>query len=383
MYNLCILTSHFYPVKSSCSTLFRDLIKSLLKKNFKITIMTISGFKEEIKVIKTKKINYIGIQNKHLKSSQNYLRALGDIIAILKLKKFYSNQKEKSEFDQVIVYSPSIFWGLLLTKLKKKKVSLKLGDLYPKWLVDHKIINKYSLNYLFLKFFELFLYWQANTIFVQTEKDIDYLKKYKKKLNFEIQTIYNWINLDRVRFSKFKRNNNKYIRFIFIGVIGIAQDYHLIFKIIKYCRDNNFNVTFFFIGSGNKKNELMDQTKNFKNVFFAPEVNISKLDQIIQKCDVCLSTLSQNFYSDNFPGRILRYMLNNKPIIVHSPNNTFLKKLILSNNLGLYSTSEQELFLNIQTVFSDFKNFKKLGCSGFEILKNQYSCEIAEKKFFN
>ena len=49
MYNLCILTSHFYPIKSSCSDLFRDLIKTLLKEDFNITIITISGTKTKIK----------------------------------------------------------------------------------------------------------------------------------------------------------------------------------------------------------------------------------------------------------------------------------------------------------------------------------------------
>ena len=80
----------------------------------------------------------------------------------------------------MIVYSPSIFWSILLFKLKKKITSIKLGDLYPKWLVDHKIINKFSFNYLILKFFELFLYYQADKIYVQTKKDINYISKFKK-----------------------------------------------------------------------------------------------------------------------------------------------------------------------------------------------------------
>ena len=88
MYNLCILTSHFYPIKSSCSDLFRDLIKTLLKEDFNITIITISGTKTKIKSFKTKKLNYIGIKNPNLKSPNNYLRAIGDIISIIKLKNY-------------------------------------------------------------------------------------------------------------------------------------------------------------------------------------------------------------------------------------------------------------------------------------------------------
>ena len=119
MYHLCILTSHFYPVKTSCSSLFKDLIKSLLRENFQITIMTTSGTHNKVREINTKKIKYIGIKNPHLQSSHKYLRVVGDIIAIQKLRNFY-NKKNFCEFDQVIVYSPSIFWGIILSKLKKK-----------------------------------------------------------------------------------------------------------------------------------------------------------------------------------------------------------------------------------------------------------------------
>ncbi len=193
MYNLCILTSHFYPVKSSCSSLFRDLIKSLLNENFKITVISISGTKKKIRSINTNKLTYISIKNSHLKSENNYLRAIGEILAILKLRSFYK-KKDFPNFDQVIVYSPSIFWSILLLKLKKKLVTIKLGDLYPKWLVDHNIINKFSPNYFFLKFFEMLLYSQADNIYVQTKKDIQYLNTYKKILNFNVGVIYNWIN---------------------------------------------------------------------------------------------------------------------------------------------------------------------------------------------
>jgi glycosyltransferase involved in cell wall biosynthesis len=361
--------------------LFKDLIKSVLKDDFKITIMTISGTKNKIKVIKTKKITYIGIKNKYLQSSQNYFRALGDIYAIFRLTNFY-NKKGFNEFDQVIVYSPSIFWSILLLKLKKKLVSILLRDLYPLWLVDHKIIKKYSLSYFFLKFFELFLYYQADKIFVQTKKDIQYISKYKKFFNFDCQVIYNWINTDRLKNIEIKKVKKKYVRFLFIGVIGIAQDFELIFKIIEHCKKNNFKSTFFFIGSGAKKNSLKDLTKDFKNVFFYSEMNLFRLDKIIQQCDVCMSTLSKNFYSENFPGRILRYMIFNKPLLVHSPNNNFLKNLIVNNSLGLYSSNEEELFNNIRYIFLKYEIYKGMGSQGLNVVKNLFSCDKAKKKFF-
>jgi len=385
MYHLCLVTSHFYPVKSSCSDLFRDLIKSLLKENYKITIMSIAGTKDKIKVINTKKLTYISIKNNNLHSSQNYLRAIGDIISILKIRFFYKKKNFKT-FDQVLVYSPSIFWGILLSKIKKKKVSIKLGDLYPKWLVDHGIIKRFSISFLFLKFFELLLYIQANNIYVQTKKDIKYLSKYKKMFNFNCSVIYNWINpssfVEKKNLDNKSNKKKKYLRFMFLGVVGVAQNHELLYRITKYCNDNNFKSTFYFVGSGTKKDDLIKLTSKFKNVFFFSEKHNNQIDRIIQNCDVCISTLSGKFYSENFPGKILRYMVNNKPILVHSPNNYFLKDLIESNSLGLYSSEEKDLYRNIKLIFSDPLFFDKFGLNGLKVSKKLFSSEKAKKILF-
>lgn len=382
MYHLCILTSHFYPVKSSCSSLFKDLIKSLLDENYKITVMSISGTKNEVRQISTKKITYISIKNPYLQSNQNYLRAIGDIVAITKLRKFY-DKNNFTKFDQVIVYTPSIFWAIILFKLKKKLVSIKLGDLYPKWLVDHKIISKYSISFLTLKFFELLIYFQANNIFVQTEKDLEYLNKYKNFFNFNTGVIYNWINIKQLKNDKIEDKKRKYKRFLFLGVVGLAQDYKLLSRMVEYCNKKKYKCTFYFIGSGTKRTDLEKLTSQFKNVFFSPEMPISKIDKIIKKCDVCISTLSKNFYSENFPGRILRYMINNKAMLVHSPNNNFLKNLIEGHSLGLYSSDEEKFYRNIDFIFTNFESFQKKGMNGLEIIKDKFSCENAKKILFN
>ena len=382
MYKLCILTSHFYPVKSSCSSLFKDLIKSLLSEDYHITIFTLSGMANKIKVINTKKIHYVGIKNKYLKSKYNYLRAFGEIYSILKLKYFYTKNKFPL-FDQVIVYSPTIFWSIFLFSLKRKLLTIKLADLYPKWLVDLKIISRFSFNYYFLKFFELLLYSQSNRIFVQTKKDIDYLLKYKNIFNFSSDVIYNWINTFNYPIKKIKRKKKAYIRFVFIGVIGLAQDYKLLFKIIKYCNDNNFKFVFYFIGSGSYKNDLIKLTSRYKNVFFFPEKNELFLDRIVQKCDICVSTLNKNFFSENFPGRVLRYMKNNRPILVHSSNNNFLSNLIKKYDLGFYSSEEKDLYTNLNLIFSNPKLLESKGNRGIEVIKKFFSCEVSKKKLFN
>ena len=75
-------------------------------------------------------------------------------------------------------------------------------------------------------------------------------------------------------------------------------------------------------------------------------------------------------------------MINNKPILVHSPNNFFLKSLIEKHSLGLFSSDENQLFKNISQIFSDFSSFQTKGKNGLSVAKNNFSCEVAKKILF-
>ena len=60
---------------------FINVISSLIIKRYKI---------EKIRTINTNKLTYISIKNSHLKSENNYLRAMGEIAAILKIRSFFA-----------------------------------------------------------------------------------------------------------------------------------------------------------------------------------------------------------------------------------------------------------------------------------------------------
>jgi glycosyltransferase involved in cell wall biosynthesis len=273
-----------------------------------------------------------------------------------------------------------MFWAFLIPFLKKKNTFLILRDLYPKWLVDNKILKEYSISYYFLKFVENLLYRQCNKIFVQTRKDLKYLKKFKNNKT-KLFTLENWVT-EKGYIENEKQKKRKYIRFLFTGVIGIAQDYNKLLEMIRYCEFKNYKSFFYFVGSGSKKEEFILKTKNFKNVIFFNNQNQNKLDKIILKCHICLSTLSDKFKSDNFPGKILRYMLFNKPILIHAPGNNYLSELIENNKLGLFSSTDDQLRNNLDTIFSEKNFLNEYGNNGVSLIKGKFSTINAIKKLF-
>lgn len=76
-------------------------------------------------------------------------------------------------------------------------------------------------------------------------------------------------------------------------------------------------------------------------------------------------------------------MINNKPLLVHSPNNFFLKNLIDDNSLGLYSSEEEILYKNVDFIFSNFNSFQNKGKNGLKIIDENFSSEKVKKKLFN
>ena len=374
MKKICIFSNHFYPVKSSCTTLIKDLIKILLKENYSVNLITISGYNSKFRVIKRKKFTYYGYKSPFFKSDKKYLRAFGEIFSISYLR-FKLNNYEIKNADYYFVYSPTIFWSILTPILDKKKVSIILRDIYPKWLIDNNLIKKKSISYFVLKYFEMKLYKNSNRILIQTPKDFDYFKNFNK--NYYIDVLYNWIDTNNKKLISYNRKNKKYIRFIYTGIIGDAQNYKVLFDLIRFCNLKDYKALFIFIGSGSKFNllkNLIDLNK-FKNVKFINEINLIELDKYIQKSDVCLCTLNEEFKSDNFPGKILRYMLYNKPILTYAPGNNFLKNLMQSNKIGLFADDKSELNKHIYKIFNDKLFFQIYGKQSYEVLKKNFSIE--------
>ena len=74
---------------------------------------------------------------------------------------------------------------------------------------------------------------------------------------------------------------------------------------------------------------------------------------------------------------------NNKPILVHSPNNNFLRDLIDNHSLGFYSSEEKDLYLNIDLIFKNLQSLSNKGENGLKIVEKYFSSENAKKILFN
>ena len=126
-------------------------------------------------------------------------RAMNETFLSLKAWKAVQSLISPSTFDGVIYYSPTIFWGGLVRKIKKRcncPSYLVLRDLFPRWVVDAGIIKEGSFIERYFRFFEKYSYQQANCIGLMSERNLEVFQS--SNVGYHCEILRNWASLTPV-----------------------------------------------------------------------------------------------------------------------------------------------------------------------------------------
>ena len=140
-----IISDCFYPSKKSISRHIYDLLKKFSNENKNVDFYF--PLKSKNKTIFKKKyylknINYIPINTNNNKSDNFIIRGLNELI--MPFIFWNKIKKNTNKIKKIIIFSPSIFFGLIIKKLKDKfkcKVVLIIRDIFPDWVLQ-KNLNK-------------------------------------------------------------------------------------------------------------------------------------------------------------------------------------------------------------------------------------------------
>ena len=221
-----IISDLFYPSRRSGAILIKDLIDELIRKKKKITLLTTS-FKKGQKLYEKKnnfEIYRTPIINLH---GKNYIfKGLGQILAFIYLlfvAIFFVKKVHK-----IFIYSPPMAFGLFSVFLKKKKI-VNIQDFFPQNAIDLGILkNKIIIS--ILRKIEKIVYDYSDFILVNSLSSKKYLANRFPQIKKKIIFNYNWIKLNKIKKSYYKR---KKFRFIFGGSLGPSQDLKKVFNVFK------------------------------------------------------------------------------------------------------------------------------------------------------
>lgn len=298
------------------------------------------------------------------------------------LKVYFLN----NHHDGIVYYSPSIFFGPLVWKLKAIwgcRTFLILRDIFPQWVVDNGLVRKNSPIHYYFKFFEAINYRAANTIAVQSPSNLAYFEK-STKAKRKFVVLYNWSSAARrekgLTCYREKLGLTDKIIFFYGGNIGHAQDMMNLVRLAKSLTD--FPVAhFLFVGNGDEV-ELISQSVsegNIQNVTYLPSVNQNEYEQMLAEFDIGLFSLHKNHKTHNFPGKLLGYMKHSMPILGSVNKGNDLENIVVEARAGFITLNGDDLALTrnaIQLIESAHLR-NQMGNNAYKLLGERFSVKTA------
>lgn len=244
--------------------------------------------------------------------------------SLLSIRAWLATKKklETTKFDICINYSPTIFFSLYAYLLKRQKafIYLILRDFFPQWLVDQGKIRRTSIVYLYFRLVEIFNYWSADVVALQSPENQRIFAKKNKLFENKTTVLYNWVKLPEKLECElsdvdcfFTAAEGKTV-FFYGGNMGLAQDMGNLINLAQKMADRG-DAHFLFIGDGNEVQLVIKASETLKNVSYFPSVSQEVFTKILKRVDIGLFTLAREHTAHNFPGKLLGYMVNEIPIL--------------------------------------------------------------------
>ncbi|MEZ9305131.1 glycosyltransferase family 4 protein [Vibrio breoganii] len=319
-----------------------------------------------------------------IKDVQKIKRAVNETLLSTRAWGAIKDKVDKDTFNGVVYYSPSIFFGSLVEKIKKRckcNSYLVLRDFFPQWAIDSGLMKEGTLIERYFRFFEAHSYRQANNIGVMSEKNLEIFNA-NTDSRYPTEILRNWANLtphvlspDAIDLRVELGLQGKVIYF-YGGNIGHAQDMANLVRLAKNMREFK-NAHFLFVGQGDEVelvNELITKWE-LNNCSYLPSVSQDRFKDILAQVDVGLFSLSAQHTAHNFPGKLLGYMVQSLPILGSVNQGNDLMDLVNLNHAGLISVNgdDDTFFANACKLQNDFELRKNIGVSGYKLLEQEFS----------
>ncbi|PHM47211.1 glycosyltransferase family 4 protein [Xenorhabdus miraniensis] len=291
--------------------------------------------------------------------------------------------------DGIIYYSPSIFFGKLVSKIKKIwncPSYLILRDSFPQWIIDEGLIKEKSIIAKYFRYFERKNYLAADYIGLMSQKNLEIFQdNYPHFHNTE--TLYNWADFSSKKNTpcniREKLSLADKIIYFYGGNIGKAQDIGNLLRLANKMKVFP-EAHFLFIGQGDEVSLLKEYKEKFHldNITYLPSISQEEFKKVLLSVDIGLFSLSQNHKVHNFPGKLLGYMVNSIPILGSVNNGNDLMELINKYESGLISINgdDDKLFNSAVNLLQNRELREKISKNAFNLLKDRFSVQSAAKK---
>jgi glycosyltransferase involved in cell wall biosynthesis len=296
-------------------------------------------------------------------------------------------------FDGIIWYSPTIFFGPLISRLKVRygcPTYLVLRDIFPDWAVDLGLMKK-GLPYYLLKCVESYQYKVATYIGIQAPGNFKYFNTgFLQKFKSKVELLWTWVTPTilpvscSIDLSKTQLAGR--LNFVYAGNMGIAQDFDLIMSLVTLFKERS-DIGFVFVGRGSEVGRLKDiaAQKTLKNIIFFDEIDSTEIPALYAQCDIGLVALDPRHKSNNIPGKFLSYMESGLPVLARLNSGNDLVRLIEDTSVGVsYVGSDvREFELAVNRLIEMLQHDQNMPTRCKNLARTLFSTENAAKQILS
>lgn len=373
--------------------MMHELALELTSNGHEVTVLTPAvSQRKSLKIEKVDEIEVLFFKHGKIKNVGKVRRAINELLLSFSAWKAAASFFKKRNYDGIIYYSPSIFWSIIVARLKKLwgcESYLILRDIFPQWTIDNGILKENSLKHKYFKYFEKINYQSADTIGVMSLSNLNYFKE--KGVNVEkFEILFNWSKKVEVKphdnFHRKKLGLEDKIVLFYGGNIGQAQHMINLVRLAINLKEDG-NIHFLFVGKGDEVDLILRAKKKhgLDNITYLEAVDQETYFEMLNEFDIGLFSLHPGHKTHNFPGKLLGYMAYSKPILGCANIGNDLKEIINEAKAGYVVNSEDSNgLLTAAIALVESKSLRReLGQNGRVLLNEQFSIQSAAAQIQN
>jgi len=389
---LALVTDDYLPNSTRVGAkMLHELACEMQAKGHLVTIITAAPSNQQVALTEDELdgVSIWRFQCGALKDISHAMRALNETLMSFKAWSAIKHKVASNRFDGVIYYSPSIFFGPLVEKLKKCcacKAYLILRDMFPQWVIDNGMISEGSLITRYFRYFENRSYAAADTIGLMSPKNEKLFQQLHPKYS-HTEVLFNWASTTPY-ISNSKSIREKYILqdkviFFYGGNIGHAQDMANLMRLVVAMKAEA-KAHFLFVGQGDEVELIQNiaKRKQLNNFTLLPSVSQDEFKNILSEVDVGLFSLAKTHTAHNFPGKLLGYMVQSLPILGSVNSGSDLVDMINDAQAGLtYVNGDDHALLQAtRELLENVPLRNNLGQNAYKLLLAVFSVETAARQ---
>ena len=338
---IALISTDYPPLRTSAAVQLRDLAQQFAALGHRPVVIVPSAESDKPWMVEQLDgVKVLRVAAPPTRAPSFVRRALAEMwLPFAMYRNIRKSPFRRAKWDIVVWYSPPIFFGPLIWKLRRNsgaRTYLILRDIFPEWAVDLGLVRKGPV-YLVFKTIVALQYAVSEVIGVQTPSNLAYLSKWASP-NRRVEVLHNWLAVTPdVGCSIAVANTALAGRriFVYIGNMGVAQGMDIFIELIQSLRHRD-DIGFLFVGRGSEFARLQAEkaSRKLNNVLFFGEIDPSEIPGLLAQCDVGLVALHPDHKTHNIPGKFVSYVQYGLPVLARVNGGTDLERLIEDEGVG-------------------------------------------------